>query len=120
MLHSLKIAATLVVLGAALLSSPSYAAELTAADRAWIDTCISQRKASGEKPARLAEILHLHGRDYRRQPAVRGRHLAGAGLSARAPDVLEGRGAAIARRVGKGACAPCPPLLRDARYRQVS
>jgi hypothetical protein len=52
MLRSFKLAAVLVALGAAL-SFPSYAAKLTAADRAWIDTCISQRKASGEKPARL-------------------------------------------------------------------
>jgi hypothetical protein len=53
MLHSFKIAAALVILGAAVLSSPLSAAKLTAADRAWIDTCVSQRKASGEKPERL-------------------------------------------------------------------
>jgi hypothetical protein len=41
----------MLAVGAAL--SPCYAAKLTPADRAWIDTCISQRKASGEKPARL-------------------------------------------------------------------
>jgi hypothetical protein len=52
MLHSFKIAAALLTVGAAL-SSPSYAAKLTAADRAWIDTCISQRRASKETPARL-------------------------------------------------------------------
>jgi hypothetical protein len=53
MLHSLKIAAALVAVGAAALSSPSHAAKLNPADRAWIDTCISQRRASREKPARL-------------------------------------------------------------------
>jgi hypothetical protein len=53
MLHSFQIAAVLAALGAGLLSSPSYATKLTTADRAWIDTCISQHKTSGEKPARL-------------------------------------------------------------------
>jgi len=53
MLHSFKTAAALTTLCAAVFSSPLYAARLTAADRAWIDTCISQRKASGEKPVRL-------------------------------------------------------------------
>jgi len=53
MLHSFKIAAALLILGAAVFSSPLYAARLTAADRAWIDICISQRKASKETPARL-------------------------------------------------------------------
>jgi hypothetical protein len=53
MLRSFKIAAALVTLGAAVFSSPLHADKLTAADRAWINTCISQRKASGEKPVRL-------------------------------------------------------------------
>jgi thiamine pyrophosphate-dependent acetolactate synthase large subunit-like protein len=54
MLHSLKATAALMTLGVAAFSSPSYAAKLTAADRAWIDTCIAQRKASKEAPARLS------------------------------------------------------------------
>jgi len=53
MLHLLGIAAALGTLGAALFSSALYAAMPTAADRAWIDTCISQRKSSKEAPARL-------------------------------------------------------------------
>lgn len=53
MLHTLRIAAALGTLGAALFSSALYAAMPTAADRAWIDTCISQRKSSKEAPARL-------------------------------------------------------------------
>ena len=53
MLHMFRIAAALGTLGAALFSSPLYAAKLTAADRAWIDTCISQRKSSKETPGRL-------------------------------------------------------------------
>ncbi len=53
MLHSLKIAAAPGTLGAPFASSSSSAARLTAADRAWIKTCISQRKANHEKPARL-------------------------------------------------------------------
>jgi hypothetical protein len=53
MLRSFKIAAALATLGATVFSSPSYAAKLTAADRTWINTCISQRKAGGEKPTRL-------------------------------------------------------------------
>jgi hypothetical protein len=52
-LHSSGIAVALVTLGAAVFSLPSYAAKLAPADRAWIDTCISQRKARHEKPARL-------------------------------------------------------------------
>ena len=53
MLYSFQIAVALMILSTSLASSPSSAAKLTPADRAWIDTCISQRKASGEKPARL-------------------------------------------------------------------
>jgi invasion protein IalB len=53
MLHMFKIAAALGILGAAFFSSALYAAEPTAADRAWIDTCMSQRKSSNEAPARL-------------------------------------------------------------------
>ncbi len=53
MLHMFKIAAALGILGAALFSSALHAAKLTAADRAWIDTCISQRKSSKETPAML-------------------------------------------------------------------
>ncbi|CAN5205928.1 hypothetical protein BH10PSE11_BH10PSE11_15530 [soil metagenome] len=52
-LHMLKIATALGVLSAVTLSGAAFAAKLTAADRAWIDTCISQRKASSEKPAKL-------------------------------------------------------------------
>jgi hypothetical protein len=39
--------------GALTLSAPASAAKLTAADRAWIDTCMAQRKASQATPARL-------------------------------------------------------------------
>ena len=53
MLHTFKIAAALGTLGAALFSSTLYAAKPTAAERAWIDTCISQRKSSKETPGRL-------------------------------------------------------------------
>ena len=53
MLHMFRIAAALGTLGAAVFSSALYAAKPTAADRAWIDTCISQRKSSKEAPARL-------------------------------------------------------------------
>ena len=53
MLHLLGIAAALGTLGAALFSSTLHAAKPTAADRAWIDTCISQRQPSKEAPARL-------------------------------------------------------------------
>jgi hypothetical protein len=53
MLHASLIAASLLTLGSALLSPPPFATKLSPADRAWIDTCISQRTASGEKPARL-------------------------------------------------------------------
>ena len=53
MLHMFRIAAALGTLGAALFSSALHAAKPTAADRAWIDTCISQRKSSKETPARL-------------------------------------------------------------------
>jgi hypothetical protein len=53
MLHMFKIAAALGILGAALFSSALYAAKPTAADLAWINTCISQRKSSNEPPARL-------------------------------------------------------------------
>jgi hypothetical protein len=55
MLHMYRIVTALGILGAALFSSSLYAAKLTAADRAWIDTCISQRKSSKEAPARLRE-----------------------------------------------------------------
>ncbi len=41
------------VLSAVTLSGTAYAAKLNAADRAWIDTCITQRKASKETPAKL-------------------------------------------------------------------
>jgi hypothetical protein len=53
MLHANKMAAALGILSAALFSSSVHAGRLTAADRAWIDTCISQRKASKESPAKL-------------------------------------------------------------------
>ena len=52
-LHILKITTALGILSAVTFSGSALAAKLTAADRAWIDTCISQRKASGEKPAKL-------------------------------------------------------------------
>jgi hypothetical protein len=51
--HIIKIATALGVLSAVTLSGTAFAAKLTAADRVWIDTCISQRKASNEKPAKL-------------------------------------------------------------------
>jgi hypothetical protein len=35
------------------LASPAPAAKLTAADRAWIDTCIAQRQTSKEQPKKL-------------------------------------------------------------------
>ena len=47
-----------------------------------------------------AEILRMHAGDRGGQPAVREHHRAGADLSARASDVLEGRRRAIARRMG--------------------
>jgi hypothetical protein len=34
-------------------SSPVLAAKLTAADRAWIDTCMAQRQISKEQPKKL-------------------------------------------------------------------
>lgn len=34
-------------------SAPALAAKLTAADRAWINTCVDQRKSSKEAPAKL-------------------------------------------------------------------
>ena len=43
----------LILIGALTSSAPASAAKLTAADRAWIDTCMAQRKAGQEKPARL-------------------------------------------------------------------
>lgn len=39
--------------GAVVVSAPALAAELTAAGRAWIETCVAQRKASKEQPAKL-------------------------------------------------------------------
>jgi hypothetical protein len=33
--------------------APFHAAKLTAADRAWIDACMAQRKPSKEQPAKL-------------------------------------------------------------------
>lgn len=50
-----------IVLGAGVLSAlaivslslPALAVKLTAADRAWINTCIDQRKSSKEQPAKL-------------------------------------------------------------------
>jgi hypothetical protein len=53
MLQMFKIAVALGTLGAAVFSPALYAAEPTAADRTWIDTCISQRKSSNEALARL-------------------------------------------------------------------
>ncbi len=53
MLLSLRIAAALGTLGATLFSSAFYAAKSTAADRAWIDTCISQRWSSQKPSAKL-------------------------------------------------------------------
>ena len=45
------------ILGTAMLlsiaSSPVLAAKLTAADRAWIDTCMAQRQISKEQPKKL-------------------------------------------------------------------
>jgi invasion protein IalB len=35
------------------LASPAPAAKLTAADRAWIDTCMAQRQMSKEQPKKL-------------------------------------------------------------------
>ena len=35
------------------LASPTLAAKLTAADRAWIDTCMAQRQMSKEQPKKL-------------------------------------------------------------------
>ncbi|TKT72172.1 hypothetical protein YH63_012490 [Afipia massiliensis] len=49
----LKIVTALGVLSAVTLSGTAFAAKLIAADRAWIDACISQRKASNEKPSKL-------------------------------------------------------------------
>lgn len=43
-------AASLMLLA---LSVPALAAKLTAADCAWINTCVDQRKASKEQPAKL-------------------------------------------------------------------
>jgi len=40
-------------LSAVTLSGTAFAAKLTATDRAWINACIAQRKASSEKPAKL-------------------------------------------------------------------
>jgi hypothetical protein len=34
-------------------STPAFAAKRTAADKAWIETCVQQRQASREKPAAL-------------------------------------------------------------------
>lgn len=34
-------------------ASPAFAAKLTAADRAWIDTCMAQRQMSKEQPKKL-------------------------------------------------------------------
>ena len=53
MSHTFNITTALGVLSAVTLSGTALAAKLTAADRAWIDTCISQRKASNEKPLKL-------------------------------------------------------------------
>lgn len=45
-----RIFATLVMMAFA---SPTVAAKLTAADRAWIDTCVAQRQMSKEQPKKL-------------------------------------------------------------------
>jgi hypothetical protein len=46
-------AGALCALAIGALAPPSLAAKLAAADRAWINTCIDQRKASKEEPAKL-------------------------------------------------------------------
>ena len=43
----------IVVALSAALSAPAFAAKLSPADRAWIDTCIAQRKSSRESSAKL-------------------------------------------------------------------
>lgn len=48
-----QIAAALAILSAAVFSPTANAAKLTAADRAWIDTCMAQRKMSKEQPSKL-------------------------------------------------------------------
>jgi hypothetical protein len=53
MLKGLQIMAALGVLSAAIFLSPADAAKLTAADRAWIDTCMAQRQMSKEQPKKL-------------------------------------------------------------------
>ncbi|MEH2510283.1 hypothetical protein V1291_001637 [Nitrobacteraceae bacterium AZCC 1564] len=42
-----------ISLGLFACSAPTLAAKLTAADRAWINTCIDQRKSSKEQPEKL-------------------------------------------------------------------
>lgn len=48
-----QIAAALGILNAAIFSSTADAAQLSAADRAWIDTCMAQRKMSKEQSLKL-------------------------------------------------------------------